>query len=80
MAHSTQGSLNAVDPATGTSHTIEGVSVPNVDGILLEGRTLFAVQNFSNQIAEIRLSGNLTHGSVEDVITSSLFQVPTTAA
>ena len=80
VGHTAQGALNAVDPATGTSHAIEGVSVPNVDGILLEGRTLYAVQNFSNQIASIRLSGDLTHGSIASVITSDLFQVPTTVA
>jgi hypothetical protein len=80
VAHSNQGALNAVDPATGASRTIEGVSVPNVDGILMEGRTIYAVQNFSNQIAEIRLNGRVTSGSVRRVITSSLFEVPTTVA
>lgn len=80
VAHSDQAALNVVNPATGASRTIAGVSVPNVDGILLEGRTLYAVQNFSNQIAEIRLNGHLTSGSVTKVVTSSLFQVPTTVA
>ena len=32
------------------------MSVPNVDGILLEAGRLWAVQNFSNQIARIRLA------------------------
>lgn len=41
---------------------------------------MFAVQNFLNQIAEVRLSPNLTSGTVEKVITSELFQVPTTVA
>ena len=72
VAHSSQGALNAVNPATGASRTIEGLSLPNVDGILMEGRTLYAVQNFANQIAEIQLSGDLTSGSVTKVITSSL--------
>ncbi|MEP6667236.1 MAG: hypothetical protein ABJA81_12385 [Nocardioidaceae bacterium] len=80
VAHSSQGALNAVNPATGASRTIEGLSLPNVDGILMEGRTLYAVQNFANQIAEIQLSGDLTSGSVTKVITSSLFEVPTTVA
>lgn len=80
VAHTNQGALNTVDPATGTSRTIDGVSVPNVDGILMEGRTLYAVQNFSNQIAEFRLSGDLTSGSVTKIVTSSLFEVPTTVA
>ena len=32
------------------------MSVPNVDGILLSGHRLYAVQNFLNQIAEVRLA------------------------
>ncbi len=46
----------------------------------MEGRTLYAVQNFVNQIAEVHLSGDLTSGSVRKVITSRLFEVPTTVA
>jgi sugar lactone lactonase YvrE len=80
VAHSGTGQLYTVDPASGASATIAGVSVPNVDGIVLEGRRLWAVQNFSNQVARIRLSPDLTSGVIEDVITSDLFQVPATAA
>jgi hypothetical protein len=80
VAHSSQGALNTVDPITGASSTIAGVSVPSVDGILLEGGRLFAVQNSFNQIAEVRLRPDLTAGAVEKVVTSELFQVPTTVA
>jgi sugar lactone lactonase YvrE len=80
VAHSANAQLYTVDPATGASATIAGVSVPNVDGIVLEAGRLWAVQNFSNQIARIRLAPDLTSGVVEEVITSQLFQVPTTAA
>lgn len=80
VAHSGTGQLYTVDPASGASETIAGVSVPNVDGIVLEGGRLWAVQNFSNQVTRIRLSPNLASGVIEDVITSDLFQVPTTAA
>ena len=80
VAHSNQGALNVVDPATGASHAISGVSVPSVDGILLRGGELYAVQNSLNQIAVVRLSPDLTSGTVEKVITSDLFQVPTTVA
>ena len=54
--------------------------MPNVDGIVLQGRQLWAVQNFSNQVSRVRLSPDLTSGVVEGVITSDLFQVPATAA
>jgi sugar lactone lactonase YvrE len=79
VAHSTTGQLYTVDPTTGASATIAGVSVPNVDGIVLEGRRLWAVQN-SNQVTRIRLAPDLGSGVVEEVITSDLFQTPTTAA
>jgi len=80
VAHSDAAKLYTVNPATGSSAEIAGVSVPNVDGILLEAGRLWAVLNLSNQILEIRLSPDLTSGVVEEVITSSLFQVPTTVA
>jgi hypothetical protein len=80
VAHSTTAQLYTVDPASGASAAIAGVSVPNVDGILLEAGRLWAVQNFSNQVSRIRLRPDLTSGVVEEVITSPLFQVPTTAA
>jgi sugar lactone lactonase YvrE len=80
VAHSANAQVYRVDPATGASATIAGVSVPNVDGIVLEAGRLWAVQNFSNQVSRIRLAPDLTAGVVEEVITSDLFQIPTTAA
>ena len=80
VAHSSSGTLNAVNPRSGTSRTIEGLSLPNVDGILMEGQTLYAAQTFANQLAEVRLSRDLTSGSVKGVIKSGLFQVPSTVA
>jgi len=80
VSHSSSGALNVVNPNTGTSRTIDDLSLPNVDGILMQGRTLYAAQTFQNRIAEVRLSGDLTSGSVRRVITSSLFEVPTTVA
>jgi sugar lactone lactonase YvrE len=79
VAHSANGQLYRVDPSTGASATIAGVSVPQVDGIVLQGRRLWAVQN-TNQVTRIRLAADLSAGVMEEVITSHLFQVPTTAA
>jgi sugar lactone lactonase YvrE len=79
VAHSGNSALYTVDPATGASGAIAGVSVPNVDGIVLEAGRLWAVQNFSNQVSRIRLSPDLTAGVVEAVITHDAFQIPTTA-
>jgi sugar lactone lactonase YvrE len=80
VAHSGTSQLYTVDPITGASAAIAGVSVPNVDGIVLEAGRLWAVQNFSNQVSRIRLAPDLSAGVVEEVITSDLFQIPTTAA
>jgi sugar lactone lactonase YvrE len=80
VAHSGTSQLYTVDPSSGASAVIAGVSVPFVDGIVLEAGRLWAVQNFSNQVSRIRLAPDLTSGVVEEVITSPLFRVPTTAA
>ncbi len=80
VAHSAKESVYTVDTRTGATARIEGLDLPNVDGIVLRGRTLWAVQNRLNQISRIRLDRGLTAGTVKEVITSPDFQVPTTAA
>jgi sugar lactone lactonase YvrE len=80
VAHSGLGALFTVDPESGDSTRIEDVAVPSVDGILFESGRLYAVQNVLNQIAEIKLSPDLSYGSVARLITNSNFQVPTTVA
>jgi sugar lactone lactonase YvrE len=80
VAHSGTGLLYTVNPTTGASAAIAGVSVPNVDGILLEAGRLFAVQNIDNKVAVIELSSDLSSGSIEQFITSPHFHVPTTVA
>jgi hypothetical protein len=71
--------LPGATSAEGASATIAGVSVPQVDGIVLQGRRLWAVQN-TNQVTRIRLGRHLQSGMVDKVITSPLFQTPATAA
>ena len=78
MAHSAKGKLYTVNPRTGASATIAGVSVPNVDGIVLKGKRLWAVQN-SNRVTRIRLRAHYTRERSSKVITSKLFQTPSTA-
>src|ERR671910_2241100 len=80
VGHSANGELYTVDPTSGASARIAGVSVPNVDGLLLEAGRLWAVQNEDNQVAEIRLRPDLASGVVEQVITSDLFPIPATVA
>lgn len=81
VAHSGNGVLNLVDPSTGESSTIAGVSVTNVDGILVHGgRTLYAAQNADNLVSVWKLDSDLMSGEQRDTITSPLFQFPTTVA
>jgi hypothetical protein len=80
VGHSANGELYTVNPTSGASARIAGVSVSNVDGLLLEAGRLWAVQNEDNQVAEVRLRPDLASGVVEKVITSDLFQIPATVA
>ncbi len=80
VAHSGDGTLYTVDPQTGASAAIAGADVPDVDGILFEAGRLWAVQNLINQVTELRLSPDLSSATVERVLTSPLFEVPTTVA
>lgn len=80
VAHTGDGTLYTVDPRSGVSAAIDGAAVPNVDGILLEAGRVWAVQNFSNQITELRLSGDLSSATVLQVISDPAYQIPTTVA
>lgn len=82
IVNSNEGALYNVDPATGVATRIDlGTgAVPNGDGILLRGRTLYVVQNRLNQVAVIRMNADFTAGTITRTITSPLFRVPTTIA
>jgi sugar lactone lactonase YvrE len=74
------GLLFTIDPATGETHQIDlgGTTLVNGDGLLLQGRTLFVVQNRLNQIAVVQLSPDFERGTVSMYLTDSDFDVPTT--
>lgn len=57
-----------------------GEGVPSGDGILLDGKTLYVVQNSLNVIAKIALAPNLRSGRVVTRISNPAFDVPTTIA
>lgn len=83
LVQSNTGKLFTADPGTGVTREIElagGESVPNGDGILLAGRTLYVVQNRSNVIAEVRLDPRLPSGTVVSRTGHAAFDVPTTIA
>lgn len=80
IVQSNTGKLYRVNPSTGatTEITLGGENVLNGDGILLDGRRLYVVQNQQNRIAVIDLNPTLTSGRVVTRITDSRFAVPTT--
>ncbi len=78
---SVNGRLYEIDPATGVAKLValaNNESVPNGDGILLTGKTLYVVQNRLNVVAVIALSTDLGSGAVITRLTDSDFSVPTT--
>ncbi len=82
IVQSNTGLLFTVDPRTGVARRIDldGEAVPNGDGILLRGDTLFVAQNQLNLVAKIRLRHDLTAGRVVVRISDPDFDVPTTIA
>jgi sugar lactone lactonase YvrE len=73
-------SLFAIDAATGVAKKIAltGGDAANGDGLLLEGRTLYVVQNQSNRVEVVTLAADLRSGTVVRYLTHPAFDVPTT--
>ena len=79
VVQSNTGKLFRVTPAGVTRELdLGGGSVPNGDGILLEGRRLYVVQNRDNRIARIAVDRRLRSGRILGFITDPDFDVPTT--
>jgi hypothetical protein len=77
---SVNGRLYRINPGTGVARLISlgGESVPNGDGILLDGRRLYVVQNQLNLVAVISLRPGLASGRVLTRLSDPDFSVPTT--
>lgn len=82
VVQSNTGGLFRVDPSTGTTRRVNlhGESLPEGDGLLLSGRTLFAVQNRFNTVAVLRLNAAGTDGRVTKRVKDARFDLPTTIA
>ena len=73
--------LYTIDAKTGVAKLIDlgGYDLVNGDGLLLHGRTLYVVQNRSNQVAVFELSKDLTKATFLRAITDpGNLDVPTT--
>ena len=77
---SNTATLFKIDAATGVADKIEltGGDATNGDGLLLEGRTLYVVQNQLNRVAVVKLAPDLGSGTVVRTLTHPAFAVPTT--
>jgi sugar lactone lactonase YvrE len=81
VVNSSNGLLYRVDESgVATQVDLGGFVITNGDGLLLEGRTLYAVQNQLNQVAVLELDKSGRSGELRDVLTSPDFDVPTTIA
>ncbi len=88
VVQSSTGLLFRVNPRTGVARPVDlgGAELTNGDGLLVRGRTLYAVQNRLNQIAVVHLDRRGRHGQLVDTLTSAdlapgtSFSVPTTVA
>jgi sugar lactone lactonase YvrE len=80
IVQSNVGKLFTVDPQSGETDEITlNESVERGDGLLLDGRTLYVVQNTFNKVAVVRLGHRLSSGTVTMHITDpDDFDVPTT--
>jgi sugar lactone lactonase YvrE len=82
VIQSVTATLFRVDPDTGEATAVDlgGATLANGDGLLVVGRTLYVVQNFSNAVAVVELAPDGRSGTLVDTITDDDFQVPTTVA
>ncbi|MFI9153378.1 SMP-30/gluconolactonase/LRE family protein [Streptomyces sp. NPDC053367] len=77
------GTLMRVDPRTGIARAVDlgGALLPNGDGLLLLGRTLYVVQQWQNAVDVFHLDAAGTRGSlVTRIEDPARFRIPTTAA
>ena len=74
------GSLYRLDGDLSLHKMDENYFITNGPAFSLDGKTLYVVQNFLNQIAVVHLTPDLSSGVVGSPITSPEFRIPTTAA
>jgi sugar lactone lactonase YvrE len=79
IVQSNTGKVFQVIPRNGRTTEIRlDEAVVNGDGLLLDGRTLYVVQNRDNKVAVVLLARGLSSGDVTTHLTDPDFDVPTT--
>ncbi|MFI0349275.1 SMP-30/gluconolactonase/LRE family protein [Actinomadura sp. 9N407] len=82
IVQSNTGKLFTVDPRSGDTKAVDlgGESLPNGDGMLLNGDTLYVVQNRLNLVAVLKISRDGSKARVVERIGDPRFDVPATVA
>ncbi|HEX2772052.1 MAG TPA: superoxide dismutase [Micromonosporaceae bacterium] len=82
VVNSATALLYRVDPETGIAREVDlgGYPLTNGDGLLVEGQTLYVVQNRLNRVAVLALNLGGTAGTLVTVLSDPRFDVPTTVA
>lgn len=82
IVNTSRAELYNVDPNSGEATLIDlnGGSVASGDGLVLNGKRLYVVQNFFNQVAEFKFNSDYTAVTPQESITDSDFDIPTTAS
>jgi sugar lactone lactonase YvrE len=82
VVQSNTGKLFRVNPSTGVATLVDigTESLVNGDGLLLQGRTLYVVQNRLNTLTSLSLNRGATSGKVVGKLLDGRFDVPTTVA
>jgi hypothetical protein len=82
IVQSNKATIFRVNPRTGVATTVDlgGEPATNGDGILIDGRTFYVVQNQLNRIAVFHLNSSGTSGRLVERLTDPRLDVPTTVA
>ena len=82
VAQSNTGRLYRIDPRAGGGTVrikLGNARLTNADGLVLRGRTLYAVRNSNEAIAKVQLSAGLSGGRLVGATRDPSFAFPTTA-
>lgn len=84
VAHTAFGALFTIDPHSGKSRRIAvkkgSLVAGTLDGVLLDGKSLWVVENSENAVVKLRLSPDLERARVTATVRDPLFRFPTTVA